>query len=215
MNNIQVIARLYNPVLKIKEHKFILSANKVAFWQNKSTLLLTDLHLGKNLKSNYIDIHTYIERLSKSIDEFNPKRIILLGDLFDAKSNIDHSPLKDFLSSVNIPTTLVLGNHDILNLEVYKNLGIENIVDNFIEDMFIFTHKPYKFEDKDSRLVNIHGHLHPGYTIKNQKLACFHIKNNYLCLPAFGGTTGKSLVTPTKDSKVYCVNNEEVNLLNN
>lgn len=196
-----------NPSIKIKEHQFTLSPRKTIYWQNKGTLLISDLHLGKgvNAELNFLEKLTELEQ---AIKEFNINRIIILGDLFDAKSTVETSPLESLLKSLRKEIILVSGNHDVLPEQTYKDLGITKIVDELREDMFIFTHKPIKTEK-----LNIHGHLHPG--VKNNdksKFACFYVDDNFFCVPAFGGQTGKHSVAVERKSQVYIITDDYVKL---
>lgn len=107
--------------------------------------------------------------------------------------------------SLNKKVILILGNHDILDIDTYKELGINKVYKSLTEDMFLFTHKPF-----ESDLINIHRHIHPGIILRgiaNQKLKlpCFYFTDKYFCLPAFGGLTGKHTIIPSKNTKVYIV----------
>lgn len=197
--------------IQIKEHNFVLSSTKTLFWKNKSTLLLSDLHLGKteNFINNHIqstyNINLDLQNLQRAIKQFNIKRVIILGDLFHARTIVDKESFKKFLKDLKLRIVLVLGNHDILDVNEYLNLGIDEVYNTYSEDMFYFSHKP---EEND--LFNIYGHLHPGVQLKgiaNQKLklACFYQKGESFCLPAFGGLTGKHIVIPSKNSQVYII----------
>jgi len=195
---------LKNPTIKIKEHLFTLSSHKTIYWQNKKTLLISDLHLGKGVNAEVTFYEKLIE-FENAINEFNINRIIILGDLFDAKSRVDVTPIKYLFSKLNIEIILVLGNHDILGLNTYKELGINIVVDEFKEDMFLFTHKPVKVNE-----VNIHGHLHPATIYKNVKFPCFSFETNSIGLPAFGGIQCKNILLPGSIRKIYLLQEDSV-----
>lgn len=203
-------------LINIKEHSFYLSTCKTIYWENKKTLLISDLHLGKaeHFINNFIPLPYNIEkdlnRFRDAVNEFNVSRILILGDLFHAKTTVDKELFKQFLLSLNKKVTLILGNHDILDVNTYKELGINKVYKSLTEDMFLFTHKPV-----ESDLINIHGHIHPGIILRgiaNQKLKlpCFYFTEKYLCLPAFGGLTGKHTIIPSKNTKVYIVTDKLV-----
>lgn len=207
-----------NPLVNIKEHNFLLSPNKTIFWQNKNTILISDLHLGKASRplNNFIpaqqNYELELERLKNAIAEFSAKRILILGDLFDVRSKVDRSLFKEAIDIPNVEITLVLGNHDVLEEQIYLDLGINQVLTELKEDMFLFSHKP-----KQSTRLNIHGHLHPGILLKsakdNSKLPCFCFNTNSVCLPAFGGTTGKNVITPSDSKKIYVVANQFVRMI--
>lgn len=186
--------------VKIKEHLFTLSARKTIFWSNKNTLLVSDLHLGKdNSEINFLE---KLIEFENAVNEFNPKRLLILGDLIDAKCKLDLNPLKILFSKLKIEVILVLGNHDVFPIQKYLDLRISNVINEFKEDMFIFTHRPTVKNIK----LNFHGHLHPAVKLKNgSKFACFYINNSYFCLPAFGGITGKHSITANTKTRIYII----------
>jgi uncharacterized protein len=201
-------------LVKIKDHKFILSPLKTIFWENKNTLLISDLHLGKaeHFINNFIpvpyNVDFDLQRFEASINEFNTQRVIILGDLFHAHSRVDKLIFAKFLNRINKNVVLVLGNHDILSKEIYKEVGITKTVEHLNEDMFTFTHKPTDSLNKGK--YNFHGHLHPGIKLKGRgalytKIACFVFGENSACLPAFGGLTGKHIINVNDSMQVYAV----------
>lgn len=147
------------------------------------------------------------------MQEFEFNKLIILGDLFDASANIKEKQIfSDFLKTLDINIVLVLGNHDRLSEEEYKGYGIKTVKGSLKMDMFYLTHKP-----TDSNNINIHGHIHPGYykrsLLVRNKLPCFVIEDNSICLPAFGGATGKNSFVPLTQRKVYVIKNNSVKLL--
>lgn len=207
---IEVIIKLRNIFLEIKDHKFRLSSNKTLFWENKSFLLLSDIHIGG--KSSKIT-EELVTDFKAAVNEFQSKKIIILGDLFDANCLASEREIfKVFLKDLKANITLVLGNHDKLSVDEYYSCGIKSVKEELRLDMFLFTHKPVS-----TKLFNIHGHLHPGYfkrkLLKIDKLPCFTYGENSLCLPSFGGLTGKFIFKPDKNKKVYVIKNETVKLV--
>ncbi len=196
-------------LLKIKDHNFILSPNKTIFWQNKSILLISDLHVGGKKSLSTTEIISNFER---AIAEFDLKEIIILGDLFDATCTITNRNIfSEFLRSIDLKMTLILGNHDKLPQEEYLELGISTVTPEMTIDMFILTHKPV-----NSNQHNIHGHLHPGLYKRNilikNRLPCFVVQEDSICLPAFGGITGKNKYSTNSQRQVYIIKNNLIKL---
>ena len=114
-----------NPVIKIKEQRFLLSARKTIFWENKNTLIFSDSHFGK--PTNFInsilqkpyDTNLAVENLKLAIEEFSTNRIIIVGDLLDAKSRINTAPLKEFILGLNKEVILLMIKTIVLCLYTY------------------------------------------------------------------------------------------------
>ena len=71
--------------------ELMLTNQRVIFWKSESTLILSDVHIGKtaHFRKNGIAISDQVmlkdlERLSALIQHFIPNRIIIVGDLFHA-----------------------------------------------------------------------------------------------------------------------------------
>lgn len=196
--------------LQIKDHNFTLSSNRTIFWENKSALLLSDIHAGGRTA---IQTDILISNFKKALQEFEFNKLIILGDLFDAAASIKEKQIfSDFLKTLDTNIVLVLGNHDKLSEEEYREFGIKTIKESLKMDMFYLTHKP-----TESEKINIHGHIHPGYYKRSllimNKLPCFVIEDNSICLPAFGGATGKNSFIPLAQRKIYVIRNNLVKLL--
>ena len=169
--------------------------------------MLSDLHVGGK---SALTIANIKQNLLKALNEFNNPNIIILGDLFDIHCSKEYrTEFSEFLKSLNITITLILGNHDRLNADEYAKCGIKSIYKELVLDMFILTHKPIS-TDK----FNIHGHLHPGFTkrklvIKNDR-PCFVVANNSICLPAFSGITGKNVFNTNSNQNIYSIKDDSI-----
>jgi uncharacterized protein len=76
----------------------------------------------------------------------------------------------------NVDFELVLGNHDILEPEVYRSLDFETTSELIIGN-WILTNEP--LIEVDSGKINPHGHIHPGIVLHGKgrqamKFRCFH-----------------------------------------
>ena len=131
-------------------------------------------------------------KIKKIVKNYNPKKLIILGDLFHSKFSIDKTlqkKVEDLPELLKINVELVLGNHDIgckiKNLKVFDIKKIKNI---------ILSHEPINLGN--NKTFNICGHYHPKLYLKNKgdKLSfrCFamDMKKNTLYMPAFGDLTG-------------------------
>lgn len=189
---------------------------KAIFWEERSTLLLADLHLGKgeHFRRNGIAVPRGVQndnftRLQSLLDDFEPDRVLFLGDLFHSKLNDAVKTFALFISThPGVSFELVLGNHDILPPELYDNSQMVVHQPPLEEAPFIFTH--YPLEKAHNALYNFYGHLHPGVQLHGAgkaylKLPCFHFDPVQAVLPAFGAFTGLAIVKPKQEDRVFVI----------
>lgn len=195
-----------------KEEELTLTNQRVFYWKRKETLVLSDLHIGKSahFRKHGIPIPDNVlkkdlNRLKQLIIYFNPKTVIVVGDLFHAEFNSDIETFKIWiLEFKNINFELIIGNHDRLSADLYMDLNIKIYRPNKIEDNLCFVHDNIKI---DENYFTISGHTHPGVLIKGKakqkiKLPCFQVTNNQLILPAFSLFTGLN----TSNCPENCIN---------
>ena len=84
----------------IKGQRLVLHPSRVIFWEEESALILSDLHFGKSghFRKSGIPIpqNVYkedLQRLVTLVQYFNPRQMIIAGDLFHSKLS---PPIKDF-----------------------------------------------------------------------------------------------------------------------
>ena len=173
--------------------------SRALFLPETKELLICDIHLGKAeyFQQNGIPLTNNSDannfsKIKKIVKNYNPKKLIILGDLFHSKFSIDKTlqqKVEDLPELLKTNVELVLGNHDIgckiKNLKVFDIKKIKNI---------ILSHEPINFGN--NKTFNICGHYHPKLYLKNKgdKLSfrCFamDMKKNTLYMPAFGDLTG-------------------------
>ena len=175
-----------------------LYSNKVLFVPDTRELLLCDIHIGK---AEYFQINGVpltnnedednLNRIYDLLDKFNPKKLVILGDLFHSKyslnSNLINKVENLFQSIKNIE--LIEGNHD-------KGCYVNNI--NYLKEKkslnLIYSHEPIKTNNE--KILNICGHYHPKIILRSfndrRSFKCFALDsyNNNLYLPSFGDLTG-------------------------
>ncbi len=203
--------------INIQHQQFILHPLGAMFWEEKSVLLISDVHLGKishfrkfgaavpkhAMHKNYI-------LLDELIKQYEPFNICFLGDLFHSSFNREWDLFENWVAKTPAKITLVTGNHDIIAPEKFEALDIDQIEELIIDD-FILTHHPEKREG----LFNLCGHIHPaimlqGFGRQKIKLPCFFKSKNQMVFPAFGTFTGTHLMTPKKEDEVYVIADNEI-----
>ena len=174
-------------------------SSRSLFLPKTKELLICDIHLGKAdyFQQNGIPLtnnsdENNFTRIIRIVKQYNPEKLIILGDLFHSKYSIDKNlqkKVEELPEILNINVELVLGNHDIgcdiKNLKVFDIRKTKNI---------ILSHEPINLVN--NKFLNICGHYHPKLYLKNNgdKLSfrCFAMdtKTNILYMPAFGDLTG-------------------------
>lgn len=121
----------------------------------------SDLHIfGVWDKDNNNNNATNIQQVNKIIDNINntvkeDDTLIICGDLGYKLDDCLYQHTKYFLSSIKCKHIwLVLGNHDLLTNDQYKEFGCEIVCDRLNYNGILFTHYPVNHS------FNIHGHLH-------------------------------------------------------
>tara|TARA_B110000503_G_C7166403_1_gene422053 strand:+ start:951 stop:1613 length:663 start_codon:yes stop_codon:yes gene_type:complete len=205
--------------IEIQGEKLFLLPEKAIYWEAKRILIIADLHLGKSahFRKNGIAVPTKVEDrnwnlLHHLFQKIKPKRVHFLGDLFHSTHNKEWDVFRDLIQQYSaIQFELTIGNHDILNPELYLGLKFK-LFNSLVVDPFIFTHEPLETE---SKFYNLAGHVHPGVKLKgkgNQKhrLACFYFGKNGGLLPAFGSFTGLASIKVKRSDRVFVVTGEMV-----
>lgn len=198
-----------------------LHPHRAIFWHETSTLLIADLHLGKgeHFRRNGLAVPGGVQtdnfgRLQELLEEFEPARVLFLGDLFHSNLNDTVETFLLFLSThPEVSFELVLGNHDILPAALYANSPLVVHQPPYEEAPFSFTHYPLEKPHPD--LYNFYGHIHPGVALSGAgkeylKLPCFHFAQRQAVLPAFGAFTGLAIVKPAASDRVFVIAEGEV-----
>ena len=202
---------------KIFDDTFLLSSNRTVFWEKESSLILSDMHLGKSghFRKSGIAIPQTVfkadmQRLLAEIKYFNPKQLIIVGDLFHSAMNREHDLFLRWRNDIRSTIIhLVKGNHDILKAEWYEAAGITVHQKHLLMRNFTFTHDINECEIGQDHYC-FSGHLHPsvymtGIGKQSMTLPCFYFKKDYAVLPAFGKFTGTYPVKPAAGDAVFAL----------
>jgi uncharacterized protein len=210
------------PVLHcIRNQHFWLSPERVLFWEEEKTLIVSDLHFGKtgHFRKSGIAVPQSVyqqdlQRLFHQISFFTPSSILIVGDFFHS---IENKEMNFFLKWRNdlssLPILLVKGNHDILQKEWYSNAGVE-VVDQFVSSSFLFIHDDTAVE-RPENVFTFSGHLHPGCIIRGAgkqslRFPCFYFTEQQGILPAFSHFSGLALVQPKKADHIFAIVNQSI-----
>lgn len=201
----------------IQNQTWKLLPEKAIYWEEKKTLIVTDLHIGKSghfRKSGIAAPSTInaknLERLGKLIEVYQPSTLLVLGDLFHSKANREWLEFEEWLKnfeSQNIQ--LVTGNHDLLHQSFYESANI-SVFETLDMGDFLFVHDPDDTIESDSKHTVVAGHIHPGISIKGKgrqslRFPCFLFSDERILLPAFGEFTGLYTIKPEENEQIYAV----------
>jgi DNA ligase-associated metallophosphoesterase len=201
------------------QQKLYLSPYKTIFWAQQHMLILSDLHLGKaaHFRKHGMAIPNSVHlsdfnRLELAIDQYKPKQVLILGDLFHSRHNKDWERWINWMGVIKNKVgkfVLVKGNHDILEDNLYAAFDL--VVDTFTKPPYIFTHEKTKHES----LFNLYGHIHPGISVKGKgrqsiKLPCFYFGKRHGILPAFGNFTGIYQISYKFDDQIFAITDNSV-----
>ncbi|MEO2053284.1 MAG: ligase-associated DNA damage response endonuclease PdeM [Allomuricauda sp.] len=203
--------------LTIKDQTFQLHSLGGLFWQEKSLLLISDVHLGKVSHFRKFGaavprkaVHKNFVLLDMLVSDFQPFQICFLGDLFHSSLNKEWELFENWVAKTPSEIILVAGNHDIIAPEKFQQLHIPIFPELVIDD-FLLTHHPEEREDH----FTFCGHIHPavklqGFGRQRLRLPCFFKSKNQMILPAFGQFTGTHALTPTQEDEVFVIVEDSV-----
>lgn len=203
----------------INENDFVLSPERVMYWEKQKTLIIADLHIGKtgHFRKSGIPVPQNIfkedlQRLFTQILFFKAEQLIIAGDLSHSHSNKEMDLFKKWRNDMSaLRICLVNGNHDILDDHWYREMKIER-TNSLQLDRFSFYHDPAdaKKNEPDKTYYSFCGHLHPGISIRGRgrqslQFPCFYFGHTICVLPAFSRFTGFVNVNAQEGENVFAI----------
>jgi len=217
---------------KILNSQFWLSIDRTMFWEEEKALIVSDLHFGKtgHFRKSGIAVPATVykedlQRLVEQIQYFQPKQLIIVGDMFHSHANRELEFFLKWRSDLpGINIRLIKGNHDILKVGWYAEAGIEISPQTHTVDQFHFVHditdqiRSKEGFDVNTRSENSYffsGHIHPGIRIHGagkQSLCfpCFYFGKKFAVLPAFSRFTGVAIIYPEAEEQVFAIVHREL-----
>jgi uncharacterized protein len=192
-----------------------LFAARAAFWLKSKTLFIADAHLGKASAFRHAGIavpeqvtDADLQRLTNLLIHTNAERLVILGDLFHARTGKSEATIKAVgewrQQHAQLQIDLLIGNHDRATGHLPTDWNIRT-ADELREPPFVFAH--------ETRPVNgfgLFGHVHPAIRCDRMRLPCFHFWNGGGMLPAFGSFTGVHVIEPSAGDFIYAVQGDEI-----
>ena len=206
---------------QLQDQSLYLLPSKAMYWEEENTLICSDLHLGKvgHFRKEGIRVpkdagRKTIAKLRKLLTEWEPERVLFLGDLFHSDYNLEWIGLNDLMDEFqNMEFILIMGNHDILDEETYHKSRIHVLPSPQIYEPFILSHEP--LDHHIEGYYNLCGHIHPAVMLRGKarqamRIPCFYFGDHTGILPAFGAFTGSAVIQPQKGEKVFVIAGQKV-----
>jgi DNA ligase-associated metallophosphoesterase len=198
---------------------FKLLPERAMYWIEKSTLIFSDVHLGKahDFQASGIPIPAAVhdedfQRMNRLLRAHQPTRVLILGDFVHSHRTELADLIETFQSlrrDYEAEWVLALGNHDLRAQEKLKAWGFDAIVREVVEEGIVFSHDP----DERAALA-ISGHVHPvvrlGGGRDRLRVPCFVIGPRRLLLPSFGDFTGGFEIKPKPAERVFVIGDNHV-----
>lgn len=201
----------------IDDNNFVLSPERVLFWEDRKTLIVSDLHIGKtgHFRKSGIAVPQRVfredlQRLLTQVLFFKAEQLIIVGDMSHSKTNKELELFTRWRHDIpSLKIHLVKGNHDILEDAWYQEADISISNGQLAINNFVFVHDITHCEQAFPHYA-FSGHIHPGIHIRGiarQSLhfPCFYFTDNYCVLPAFSRFTGTYSIDPQKGENVFAI----------
>ena len=202
--------------VEVRGEQLLLSPERVMYHEKTETLIVSDLHLGKgeHFRKNGIAVPAQmikrnLVKLERVIERFQPREVLMLGDVFHSIYNKSWEVFAEFVRGhQQVAFTLVEGNHDILSKERYADAGIELLGLVAEREPFLFIHD--MIDNAPDHLCVVSGHIHPaiklyGKGMQSLVLPCFVVSEDHIVMPAFGAFTGLAKVSPTEADRIFAI----------
>lgn len=204
---------------KFQNQTLWLSPGRCIFWEEENVLILADLHFGKSghFRKSGIGIPQNIfkedlQRLFSQIQFFNPKTVLIAGDMFHSKANKEVDFFLKWRKDMGaVQFFLIRGNHDILSKKMYSEADIKVFENAFSLKNFCFVHDiSAHCEETGKGTFTFSGHIHPGVKMKGQgnqslMLPCFYFGKKHAVLPAFSAFTGLAKIKPVSSDHIFAL----------
>ena len=175
-------------------------ADRALFWPAASTLILSDLHVGKSdvFRARGLPVPSGVtsrdlDRLTALVAQTGATRVLILGDFLHAKESHDAlSHVERWRQRhVSLAVEIVPGNHDKTIGSLDPMLKFVLLSPCHMERGIAFCHDPAEVHE----LPVMAGHVHPKARLADfdgggVDVPCFVVEPRLVILPAFGGFTG-------------------------
>jgi uncharacterized protein len=194
--------------------KILLDGRLALFHQTERWLAVADLHFGYELSQRAAGrlvplwgMASIAERLFQLVNEYAPRRLIILGDLVHDKTSAGEVAKLLRELAIHCEPIVVAGNHD------RQLRGQVAMVESWRTDRFHFHHG--HCEAEANGLIRVIGHHHPASVITDGaglRLKCpaFVQQPNCWIMPAFSPWASGTRWPPDGSSRIWLCTPERV-----
>jgi DNA ligase-associated metallophosphoesterase len=211
---------------KLRQQNCWLSPERMLFWEEQQTLVVSDLHFGKtgHFRKEGIAVPQSVykedlQRLLSQLQFFQPRSLIVVGDMFHSRANKELDWFKKWRADFpDLEIQLVMGNHDILQQQWYAEAGVTISPETLTMGDFSFVHDVNSVTANSQSPIPgylFSGHIHPGIRVsgtgkQSLQFPCFYFTAAYCVLPAFSRFTGLAMLRPKAADHVFAIVNQSV-----
>lgn len=202
---------------------FELLPEKAVHWPARQALIVADTHFGKadHFRQAGIPVpwgttDASLLRLGNVLATTGARRLIVLGDLFHARTGLSEAMLERLHTWRSerraLEVLAVRGNHDRHAGDPPAALGVRVVGDVWEEEGITFQHEPAA---QANGAYTMAGHLHPAVALHGagragMRLPCFWFGERSAVLPAFGAFTGMRAIRPRRGDRVFAIGPDTV-----
>ncbi len=218
----------YAPAMRVAErsaHSIDIAGERVellpqraAWWPAARTLLVADLHIGKEATFRRFGIamphgilEEAIERLTAAVAMTEAERIVVIGDLIHARLGMSEEVVERFArwrATFAGRVELVVGNHD-RHVRAMPASWEVTVRDEACSDgPFAYRHEPCDGAgDGDAIGTPFRwcGHMHPTVRVVGAALPAFVVGRRQAILPAFTAFSRGPGWAPSDEERVYAI----------
>jgi len=187
--------------LDVTGERVELLPERAAWWARRRTLLVADLHLGKEQAFATLGIGVpasvldeTLARLGRCVTDAGAERVFIVGDVLHARHGLTPAIIDRVASwrqTLGVEIGVVPGNHDRDLETVAAPWKLTKHDAELIDGPFRFVHEPDGGVDDHFTWA---GHLHPAVAVSagrdSVRLPCFRVGTRVAVLPAFSRFTG-------------------------
>ncbi|MBY0112891.1 MAG: ligase-associated DNA damage response endonuclease PdeM [Phycisphaerales bacterium] len=204
-----------------------LFAQRAAFWHESSTLLVADVHLGRQQAwraggvpisdaAQLASLDEPLQRLAALIEATRATRLLVLGDLLHAPAGLTDTMIARVTAwrerHAHVQFEVIPGNHDRKLDRVAEVWNLTVREPRVCEPPFEFVHDPADAANTDH--IACSGHIHPMVRLatarESVRVPAFLITPRLFLFPAFSGLFSGVTIDQTPDTRVYPIAGDKV-----
>ncbi len=207
--------------IEFGSHQLVLLADRAIHWPKAKTLILADVHLGKDASFRAAGLPVPagnstkdLARIEALLAQTSADRLLVLGDLVHNRASHQSELAAAFSrwrsAHQQLNIQLIRGNHDRHAGPTPADWNITSVGDLYEEDSLCFAHSP-----QESGKNVLCGHVHPVIAVRDYdgtyaRICCFVADPAQLMLPAFGSFTGGYTIKSEPDRRVFVCTGKSV-----